>query len=116
MIIDFDDYTVEEVNYTVTAYTSENGSAEYTYKTDELAPTVDEAHKKLIRTTAQNRKTGEFKFTADEGYKVWKTYINGLEIHTYDDETEFTYTFGEVEEDNNITVIFYDGKTSPRTG
>ena len=114
MIIDFDDYTVEEVNYTVTAYTSENGSAEYTYKTDELAPTVDEAHKKLIRTTAQNRKTGEFKFTADEGYKVWKTYINGLEIHTYDDETEFTYTFGEVEEDNNITVIFYDGKNEPK--
>ena len=120
IIVDFEDYEVKEIDYEVTAETNAHGTVAYDPTTpfaDGLPATKDEPHKKLIKTLKStdpggvNRKTGTFTFTADEGYKVEKVYINGLQIHTYDDMTEFTYTFGEVEADNDITVLFYDGRT-----
>ena len=118
MIIQFNDFAVDEINYDVTAYTNEHGSVTYTATDpfdDGLLPTVDETHKKVIRTLTSkdtggpNNHTGTFHFMAEDGYKVEKVYINGLQIHTYDDRDHFDYTFGAVDTDNNITVLFYNG-------
>ena len=119
IIVEFEDYAVEEIAYDVTAKTNAYGTVAYDPTDpypDGLLAKTDKPHEKLIRTlkstdtNGPNRRTGTFTFTANEGYKVEKVYINGLQIHTYDDADSFTYTFGEVDANNDITVLFYDGK------
>lgn len=78
------------------------GSIPYTITVDGLDPLVTDG-----------TKTGTFTFTADtaNGYKVEKVFVNGVQIHQFDNEGMFTYSFGTVDMDNDISVIFWDGVT-----
>lgn len=75
-------------------------------------------HDIKVRTTksdktnsiSANHKTGTFTFNADAGYYVERVYINGLRTDIYDDLTTFTYTFGDVDMDCSIIVMFWDGE------
>ena len=112
IIVVFEDYDTAPHEYEVTAQTGAHGSVSYNRAvpfTDGLAPEVDETDRKLIKTTPENRKTGTFTFTADEGSTVERVYINGLETLDYTGSKTFDYTFGEVDMDNDITVIFTNG-------
>ena len=56
---------------------------------------------------------GKFTFTADAGYCVEKVYINGIQVHSYDNLETFEYTgFGAVTTDRDIFVSFWDGETA----
>lgn len=132
--VQFDNFEVMELDYLVEGMTNEHGTVTYKADTpfaDGLEPFVPDAYagtkehdikvktKKSVRDEndktiileAANHKTGTFTFEADEGYMVEKVYVNGLQIHTYDDLKKFTYTFGDVDMDCSIIVMFWDGET-----
>ncbi|MGN0107158.1 MAG: carboxypeptidase-like regulatory domain-containing protein [Hominilimicola sp.] len=95
--------------YTLTALAGTNGSVAYEQGSG-LAATDNTKSKIVIDSIAPaNNLTGTFTFTADEGYMVEKVFVNGIQIHDFDNEAEFDYSFGNVTEDSNITVIFWNG-------
>lgn len=98
--------------YTVTAHAGTHGSVTYTkgesiYEAD-TGSTSSEITVSGIKPAGS---IGKFTFTADNGYKVEKVIVNGVQIHDYDNLTTFDYNFGDVTMDNDITVIFWDGET-----
>ncbi|MBR0088493.1 MAG: hypothetical protein IJP94_01500, partial [Clostridia bacterium] len=127
VVVQFDHFKVEEIEYIVEGSTNAGGTVTY----DPSVPFADGrpaevAENDYVRVRTQkeikdqttgtieqerNRKTGTFTFAANDGYVIERVYINGLQINTYNDTKGFTYSFGEVDMDNSIVVLFYDGNT-----
>ena len=123
IVIKFDEYEAVELEYIVEGVTNDLGHV--TYEPQESATVctpktqtdndTDGAYEYIMVQTKNSENggplhmTGTFTFTGDGDNVVEAVYINGLEVDTYDDLHEFSYTFGEVDMDNNITVLFWDG-------
>ena len=127
VVVQFDHFKVEEIEYIVEGSTNAGGTVTY----DPSVPFADGrpaevAENDYVRVRTQkeikdqttgtieqerNQKTGTFTFAANDGYVIERVYINGLQINTYNDTKGFTYSFGEVDMDNSIVVLFYDGNT-----
>ena len=126
IVINFNDFEVEELEYTVEGMTNGLGHVTYAATPDGSVPQitdttgmevndVESIAAKTIKKdgeTPSNHLTGTFTFTGDEeNYIVEKVYINGIEIDGYADLHEFSYSFGSVNSDNSIAVLFWDGET-----
>ncbi len=96
--------------FTVTALAGTNGSVSYDKGTGLEATTATSKEIVISNISPVSDTTGTFTFTADKGYMVDKVFINGVEVNTYANEETFTYSFGAVTEDCNISVTFWDGK------
>ena len=120
--IRFDRFATEELEYIVEGVTNDGGYVTYA-KDDgeddcEITETDEKDPREYIMVQTRNSKnalggpnhnTGTFTFTGNGDNIVERVFINGLEVDTYNDLHSFTYTFGEVDMDNNITVLFWDG-------
>lgn len=99
--------------YTVEAFAGQNGKVTYEANSSAPTQTADPNTESQITVSniAPNEDSGEFTFTANEGYKVEKVLINGVAVETYKDKESFTYKFEDVTADSSIAVTFWDGKT-----
>ncbi|MBQ2664430.1 MAG: hypothetical protein IJG16_09825, partial [Clostridia bacterium] len=136
VVVQFDQFEVLELDYIVEGMTGAHGQVSYNKATkdytDGLMPIEPSAYvedtldtyikvktQKSVKdpldpdttVTPADHKTGTFTFKADDGYMVERVYINGLQTDIYDDLTTFSYTFGVVDMDCSIIVMFWDGKT-----
>ena len=126
LVIRFNDFDVEEIEYTVEGMTNGLGHVSYEQTPDGAVPQITDTTGMEIydiefiqaKTTKKqgdtptNHQTGTFIFTGDTiDDVVERVYINGLEVDTYNGEHSFAYTFDKASEDCNITVIFWDGIT-----
>ena len=126
IVIHFSEYEVIELEYDVEGMTNNLGYV--TYAPDEgendclmtdHADKDDDGNDEYIvvhthnseREGGRNHSTGTFTFKAKGDNVVEKVYINGLLIDTYNGEKEFSYTFGTVDMDSSIIVMFWDGVT-----
>ena len=103
--------------YNIKAMAGTHGKVEYTADTD-TSGTVDGTasdSEVKIKEVEPTKNVGKFTFTAvndgDTVYKVEKVYINGVQVHDYDNLTGFDYTFKNVTADSSIAVTFWDGVT-----
>lgn len=121
--IRFDRFATEELEYIVEGVTNDGGYVTYAKDDGEddcdITETDEKDPREYIMVQTRNSKnalggpnhnTGTFTFTGNGDNIVERVFINGLEVDTYNDLHSFTYTFGEVDMDNNITVLFWDGE------
>ena len=109
--------TPSDEKYNIKAMAGTHGKVEYTADTD-TSGTVDGTasdSEVKIKEVEPTKNVGKFTFTAvndgDTVYKVEKVYINGVQVHDYDNLTGFDYTFKNVTADSSIAVTFWDGVT-----
>lgn len=109
--------TPSDEKYNIKAMAGTHGKVEYTADTD-TSGTVDGTasdSEVKIKEVEPAKNVGKFTFTAvndgDTVYKVEKVYINGVQVHDYDNLTGFDYTFKNVTADSSIAVTFWDGVT-----
>lgn len=113
--------TKTEEKFTATANVGKNGTVDYEADTGEIpkpstvtTPVEDGSIviEEIDPIAVPAPVLGDFKFQAKPGYKVEKVFVNGIQIHDYDDLENFDYTFTDLTMDNDITVTFYDGTPS----
>lgn len=100
---------VSDDKYTVTALAGANGKVEYAGSG--AGVTTEGTSKVTVSNISALGETEEFTFTADDGYKVERVVINGVEIDAYDNLGTFKYKFTNITEDSSIAVTFWDGVT-----
>jgi len=112
--------TESDETYNIKAMAGTHGKVAYTADTtdSDTSGTVDGTptdSEVKIKEVEPAKNVGKFTFTAvDDGdtvYKVEKVYINGVQVHDYDNMPSFDYTFKNVIEDSSIAVTFWDGVT-----
>lgn len=112
VLIPNDKLTPSDDKFTVTALAGTNGKVEYAGDTVEGGVTVTKDDSSVvISNITPKSSTDNITFTANDGYKVEKVIVNGVQIHNYDDEKTFSYKFENITMDNTIAVTFWDGRT-----
>lgn len=128
--IEFDRFVAVPIDLNVTALAGTNGKVSYDGTGSDFADvteTITADHEYKIGGIAPDDESkntvGKFTFTGDtytaevDGeekelqYQVDKVFINGVQVHDYDNETQFEYIVGDVKQDTDIAVTFWDGVT-----
>ena len=127
--IEFDQFVAVPADLQVTALAGTNGKVSYDGTGSEFdsADEVEADHNYKITgiepDVESHNTVGKFTFTGDtytaevDGeekelqYQVDKVFINGVQVHDYDNETQFEYIVGDVKQDTDIAVTFWDGVT-----
>lgn len=104
----------DPIRYTVTANAGAHGTVTYEQGTSSYQQDSGSTSSRITisEITPSDNSVGKFTFTAEDGYKVQKVIINGVQIDDYNNETSFDYEkFTDITMDSDITVIFWDGTT-----
>ena len=128
--IEFDRFVAVPIDLNVTALAGTNGKVSYDGTGSDFADvteTITADHEYKIGGIAPDDESkntvGKFTFSGDtytaevDGeekelqYQVDKVFINGVQVHDYDNETQFEYIVGDVKQDTDIAVTFWDGVT-----
>lgn len=113
--------TEDNTTYDVTAIAGTHGKVSYTADAGDADAVADATHTTpaagsiTLSDITPGKNVNKLTFTGDlDGstqYYVEKVFVNGVQIHDYDNKTTFDYKFDNISRDNSISVVFWDKVT-----